>query len=108
MVECVFTLDYEIFGDGTGSASELMYKPARKLKALFDGRGASFVLFVEVAELEILEKEGGDSALDLVRLQIREFHRSGVELGLHVHPWWYNARRDDRGWLLDYSEYNLC
>ena len=53
MIECVFTLDYEIFGNGTGSLQELMYEPTKALTALFDQHHARFVLFVEVAELEM-------------------------------------------------------
>jgi hypothetical protein len=108
MVECIFTLDYEIYGNGTGSVRELMHEPARRLKAIFEEHGARFVLFVEVAELELIERYGTDSALDLITSQVREFRRDGFELGLHMHPWWYNAKYESGQWVLDYGEYNLC
>lgn len=108
MVECVFTLDYEIFGNGTGSLLDQVYEPARKLKSLFEQSGARFVLFAEVAELEMIERAGTDPALERVTRQIREFHADGFELGLHMHPWWYNAHSDGGQWRLDDSEYNLC
>ena len=51
MIECIFTLDYEIYGDGTGSLKELVYEPAEQLKAIFRKWNACFVNFVDVAEL---------------------------------------------------------
>jgi hypothetical protein len=108
MIECVFTIDYEIYGNGEGSLEELVYEPARELKKIFQKWNGRFVTFVEVAELEMIESEGTDRAIDMVKEQIREFHREGFEIGLHLHPWWYKGRYENGKWLLDYSEYNLC
>ena len=33
MIECIFTLDYEIYGDGTGSLNELVYEPTDRSAA---------------------------------------------------------------------------
>ncbi|MGA2531528.1 MAG: hypothetical protein ABSG19_00685 [Candidatus Aminicenantales bacterium] len=108
MIECIFTVDYEIYGNGEGSLRELVYEPAEKLKAVFRKWNARSVVFVEAAELEIIGSERADPAIDLVERQIREFHGEGFEVGLHLHPQWYNARRQDAQWQLDYGEYNLC
>lgn len=108
MIECVFTLDYEIYGNGEGSLRELVYEPAETLMAIFRKWNARCVVFVEAAELEIIGAEHADPTIDLVEQQIREFHREGFEVGLHLHPQWYNARYEDGHWQLDYSEYNLC
>lgn len=108
MIECIFTIDYEIYGNGEGSLRELVYKPAEKLLAIFRKHNARFVPFVEVAELEVIEAKGADPDIDLVKQQIRDFHREGFELGLHLHSQWYNARYESGTWLLDYCEYNLC
>ena len=108
MIECIFTLDYEIYGNGEGSLRELVYEPAEKLKAIFEKWNARFVAFVEVAELEVIEAQGSDPAIDLVKNQIRAFCEEGFELGLHLHPQWYNGRYENEKWHLDYSEYNLC
>jgi hypothetical protein len=107
MIECMFTLDYEIYGDGTGALTDLVYEPTERLKNIFRKWNAPFVNFVEVAELEQIEASGTDSAIDVVKRQIRELYRDGFEIGLHLHPQWCNARFQGR-WFLDYSEYNLC
>ena len=108
MIRCIFTLDYEIYGDGTGSLKELVYEPTACLTRLFQRFGARFVNFVEVAELERIEEAGSDQAIGLVKEQVRELYRCGHEIALHLHPQWYNARFEGHRWLLDYSEYNLC
>jgi hypothetical protein len=108
MIEFLFTIDYEIFGNGTGALDELVYEPARRLKDLFNRYDAKFVTFAEIAEFEKIEEYGTDPAIDLVKEQIREFHRDGFEIGLHLHPQWSNARYEKGQWVLDLSEYNLC
>lgn len=108
MIDFVFTVDYEIYGNGTGSLRELVYEPGAKLQQIFLDHGARFVAFVEVAELEKIEAQGSDPAIDLVRQQVLGFHQSGFEIALHIHPQWTNARYVAGEWVLDFSEYNLC
>jgi hypothetical protein len=108
MIKCIFTLDYEIYGDGTGSLDELVYEPTGRLLQVFEKWDARFVNFVEVAEFERIEAAGTDAASDRVKRQVKDMHRSGHEIALHLHPQWYNARFQRGQWELDYSEYNLC
>jgi hypothetical protein len=108
MIECVFTLDYEIFGNGTGSLRDLVYEPARMLMETFRAHDARLVAFVEAAELQKIEAQGSDVAIDLVQAQIKELYEQGFEIGLHLHPQWCNAQFANGMWLLDYEEYNLC
>ena len=108
MIECIFTIDYEIYGNGEGSLKDLIYEPAAKLIDIFLKYNVCFVPFVEVAELELIEKYVSDPFINLVKRQVKDFHRNGFELGLHLHPQWYNARYNNGIWQLDYNEYNLC
>jgi len=108
VIECIFTLDYEIYGNGTGSLEEQVYAPAERLREIFGKWQAPFVNFVEVAELERIETARTDPAIDAVKRQVRELGLEGHETALHLHPQWYNARYDNGRWLLDYAEYNLC
>lgn len=108
MIECIFTIDYEVYGDGTGSLTDLVYEPARRLQDVFEKWNARFVNFVEAAEFEKIESFGTDPAIGLVKQQIRALHERGFETGLHLHPQWCNARYEEGRWVLDASEYNLC
>lgn len=107
MIECIFTVDCEIYGNGHGSLKELVYEPAKRLVEIFAKRNIRFVAFVEVAELEMIETHGTDPGIELVRRQVKQMHEDGFEIGLHFHPQWYNGHRANRKWVLDYSEYNL-
>lgn len=108
MIECIFTIDYEIYGNGDGSLKELIYDPAERLAAIFRKHGKPFVAFVEAAELEIIEANSADTDIELVKNQVRELYEEGIEIGLHLHPQWYNAKLENGAWLLDFGEYNLC
>ncbi|MGC2196213.1 MAG: hypothetical protein WA628_16190 [Terriglobales bacterium] len=108
MIDFVFTVDYEIYGDGRGAFKDLVYEPARRLVDLFLSRDVRFVAFVEAAEFEKIERYDTDSAIALVSKQIEGFCREGFEIGLHLHPQWCNAHYERGRWLLDSAEYNLC
>ena len=108
MIECIFTIDYEIYGNGEGSLKDLIYGPAEQLGAAFEECGARFVAFVETAELEVIRAAKTDPGIHLVEEQIRDLYSRGFEIALHVHPQWYNGRHQNGAWLLDYEEYNLC
>ena len=108
MIELIFTVDYEIYGNGTGSLNDLVYEPASRLKSLFQEHNKRFVVFAEVIELAQIEAHGSDRAIDGVMKQIRQFDRDDFEIALHLHPQWANARYERGQWVLDLSEYNLC
>ena len=108
MIECIFTLDYEIYGNGEGSLRQLVLEPCQQLIGIFENFNDRFVAFVEAAELEKIREYHSDDAIDAIENQIQELYRQGFEIGLHVHPQWYNAKHENGRWLLDYNEYNLC
>ncbi|MEW6187415.1 MAG: hypothetical protein AB1585_16910 [Thermodesulfobacteriota bacterium] len=108
MIECIFTLDYEIYGNGEGSLKECIYEPAEKLKTIFDQAGAKLVVFVEAMELKKISSFQADPIIEEVEDQLQEFYHQGHEIALHIHPQWGQARWQMGKWLLDYSEYNLC
>lgn len=107
MIECVFTLDYEIYGSGEGSLRDLVLDPTQRLAELFQKFGATFVVFVEVVEFAKMEEAQSDPETASVRSQLRELRAAGHEIALHVHPWWANARYDGGRWSLDWSEHNI-
>jgi|YNPMSStandDraft_1061717.scaffolds.fasta_scaffold40416_1 hypothetical protein len=108
MIEFVITLDYELYGDGTGSLKEQVYDPADLLLKVFKARKIPMVIFVEAAEIEMIQREKSDRYLDLVLDQLRWAYNNGFELGLHLHPQWYRARYKNGNWVMEESDYNLC
>lgn len=108
MTECVFTLDYEIYGNGEGSLKDLVLEPTRRLAKLFGEFNAPFVVFAEAVELARMEETSSDPDIAEVRTQLRELRAAGHEIALHLHPWWCNAQYEDGHWRLDWSERNIC
>lgn len=108
MIHFIFTLDYEIYGNGQGSLKELVYGPTQKLINLFNEYDYKFVNFIEVAELIKIKEYDSDPYISKVENQIQEMYSNGFEIGLHIHPQWFNASFNGTAWNLDYDEYNLC
>ncbi len=108
MIECVFTLDYEIYGNGEGSLRDLVLDPTRRLAELFQEFGAPFVVFAEAVEFAKMEEAQSDPDTAEVRAQLRELRGAGHEIALHLHPWWANARYEHGQWRLDWNERSIC
>jgi hypothetical protein len=108
VINLIFTIDYEIYGNGAGSLRELVHDPTERLMAVFKKWDARFVAFVEAAELDKIEEYRTDDFIVAVLEQVRELYVQGFEIGLHLHPQWYNGRFENGAWLLDNREYNLC
>jgi hypothetical protein len=108
MIECIFTLDYEIYGNGQGSLRELVLDPTQRLAEVFQKFDAPFVVFAEAVEFGKMEEAQCDPDTARVRAQMRELRAAGHEIALHLHPWWANARYEGGRWHLDWSERNIC
>jgi peptidoglycan/xylan/chitin deacetylase (PgdA/CDA1 family) len=107
MIECVFTLDYEIYGSGEGSLRDLVLDPTRRLAELFQECGAPFVVFTEAVEFAKIDAEQSDPDAGNLRRQLRDLRAAGHEIALHLHPWWANARYEDCRWRLDWNELSI-
>ena len=108
MIECIFTLDYEIYGNGVGSLRDLVLDPTLRLAELFNEFDAPFVVFAEAVEFAKMEESQSDPDTAEVRAQLRQLRAAGHEIALHLHPWWANARYQDGCWLFDWSERNIA
>jgi len=104
VINCIFTLDYEIYGNGQGSLRDLVLDPTQRLAEVFREFDARFVVFAEAVEFAKMEEAQSDSDTAAVRTQLRQLREEGHEIALHIHPWWANARYEDGRWHLDWSE----
>ena len=113
MLNVIFTLDYEIHGNGAGCPSELMVEPTRRMMDLFDRYGAKLTIMADVAEIlkfqEYKEKTGRDDYhYEAIAEQLREAVRRGHDVQLHLHASYFNARHENGRWEQDWSEYNFA
>ena len=51
MMHVIFTLDYEIHGNGEGSPYELMIEPTERLLQLLDEYGAKLTIMADIAKM---------------------------------------------------------
>jgi hypothetical protein len=113
MLKIVFTLDYELHGNGEGDPSRLMVEPTRRFLDLFDQYDAKLTVMAETAEIlkfrDYKEEFGRDDyRYEAVAEQLRYTVRRGHDVQLHLHPSYLDARFDGQRWVQDWRQYNLA
>jgi hypothetical protein len=113
MLKILFTLDYEIHGNGEGCSHELMVEPTERLIRLFDEYGAKLTIMADVAEIlkfkQFAIQNGRDDYHyhDIVA-QLQGAVRGGHDVQLHLHASYFNATHDGQRWVQDWSEYDFA
>jgi hypothetical protein len=107
VIHLVLSLDYEIFGSGSGDVRLDMIEPTQRLLRLCDTHGAELSIFPEVGKywaMKQTERAGtlrlGYSPSGEVEEQLREAVRRGHDVQLHLHPWWIGASFEENRWRL--------
>jgi hypothetical protein len=113
MLKAVFTLDYEIHGNGEGCPYALMVEPTLRMLRQFDQYGAKLTIMADIAEIlkfkEYAEKHGRDDYhYAKIVAQLRDAIRRGHDVQLHIHSSYFNARHEDGRWVQDWSEYDFA
>ena len=109
----IFTLDYEIHGNGDGNPLSLMVEPTQRLMMLLERYGQRVTIMADVAEIlafrRYYEETGRDDFHVLeIENQLREAILRGHDVQLHIHSSWFKAEWDGRGWDQCIEEYNLA
>ena len=113
MIKILFTLDYEIHGNGEGNPIELMVDPTNRLMDFLDEYGAKLTIMADVAEIlkfkEYFENFGKDDYgyLSIVK-QLQEAIKRGHDVQLHIHSSYFNARFENGKWKKCWDDYNLA
>ena len=106
----IFTLDYELFGNGSGCIDKCLIDPTAKCQSLLEQAGAPLTVFVETLELAnfaALEREPIRSQNHGIAAQLKLLLENGHKLELHLHPQWMSAQKKDTGWQLDYEKWRI-
>jgi hypothetical protein len=112
IVKLIFTLDYEVAGNGVGTPYSLMIEPTYRLMNLMDVFGAKLTIMADVAEIisfKYYYEETGVDLFDylLIKKQLQEAVLRGHDVQLHIHSAYFNSKYN-KNWHLDYSEYNIA
>ena len=113
MLQVLFTLDYEIHGNGQGSPHRLMVEPTERMLRQFDRHGAKLTVMADVGEILRFRRHAEETGRDefsyrTIEHQLKTAVRTGHDVQFHVHPSYFNAVREDGRWRQDYSEYDVA
>lgn len=103
----VLSVDYEIFGNGTGDVRQHVTEPTARMARLCREHDMPLTVFFETEEYLAFQREaaalkkdlGYDPAL-LMREQAAQLIRDGHDVQLHLHPQWVGARYEQGEWQL--------
>ena len=103
----VLTVDYEIFGNGTGDVRQHVTEPAEHMARTLEKIGAPLTVFVEMEEQVAFEENAaalraqlGHDPGALIRAQIADLAKRGHDFQLHLHPEWHRGAWTADGWQL--------
>jgi hypothetical protein len=110
MIDLIITLDYELFGNGSGQVRRDIIEPTNRLLTLCDRYSAKLTIMLEVGEYWALKQAEADGSLDLdyspageIEKQARDAVRRGHDVQLHMHPQWLDARYENGRWHLNFD-----
>ena len=112
-INVIFTLDYEIHGNGDGSPYELMVEPTYRLMDLLEKYQAKLTILADVAEIfcfyQYLKDTGNDKFhyQEIVK-QLQEALRRGHDVQLHIHSSYFKAQYNGKSWVQHWPEYNMA
>ena len=104
-IHLALTDDWELRGNGTGDVREIQLRPLRRLVELYERYGARGTVNAEVMQ-QLTFRRLQDRHPELGRLadewdeHLREAHRRGHDVQLHLHPQWAGAAYDGGRWHL--------
>lgn len=103
----IITVDYEVFGNGTGQVTNCVTAPAQRIMQLGEEFGASITFFVEALEFIAMEKYGLNGAKQ-VSQQLRKAALNAHDIQLHLHPQWEKPTLGkDGSWHLNMERWRI-
>ena len=107
MLNIILTIDYEIFGEGTGDVMQHMVNPTAKILGILNRHQVPITIMFEVCEYlkfveydKQLKKDWGYSFADKIREQVVAAYQDGHDIQLHIHPQWLDAGYANKHWLI--------
>lgn len=115
MKSIIFTLDYELYGNGSGNVYTHIIEPTERILALAGQYKAKITFFVEVVEFWRIEEEWlkgntmgySNNPIDDIRKQLQEARKQGHDIQLHIHPQWVDAEYKNGAWSVNLADWRL-
>ena len=98
-VALIFSLDYELFGDGSGDVEREQIKPTDRLLDIFSAYGAKLTVMFEYGQYLAYEKFSKENtkfkdANEAIEKQLINLVKNGHDIQLHYHAQWRDAVYD--------------
>jgi hypothetical protein len=111
-LQLIFTLDYELFGDASGSVMHEQIKPTNQLLDIFDEYNAKLSIFFEYGQYLGYEKFSSSKNQfkeenGLLTSQLIDAVKRGHDVQFHYHPTWYNAIYKNQKICLDTEMFDI-
>ena len=115
MKHLLLTLDYELYGDGSGNVFEHIIKPTDTILAIAEAHNAHLTIFFEVMEYWRLKEQWElgnrmgytDNPIEAMETQLQKAYSRGHDVQLHLHPQWANAQWKGDHWVVDNAYWRL-
>jgi len=113
MLNLIFTLDYEIHGNGDGSPYKLMVEPTERLMNLLEKYGFKLTILADIAEILCFKKYFEQTSEDKfnykeIEKQLQNAVKRGHDVQLHIHSSYFKANFDGKKWVQNWQEYNMA
>jgi len=105
----IFSLDYEIHGNGSGEFENWAYFPTAQMLNVFDTYGAKLTIMAEMGHYWAMQrhKEIFSRDIYLFESQLKNAIERKHDVQLHFHPQWIDAKFEDGGWNLNFSRKSI-
>lgn len=115
-INIILTVDYEIFGNGSGDVKRCLIEPTEKILKIADKYNIPITLMMEICEYWAFKKEEQKGNLHKeyrpatwIKNQIIRCIKTGHDIQLHIHPQWMNfsycANKDK--WNVDFNRWRV-
>ncbi|MDD4147672.1 MAG: hypothetical protein PHO85_04030 [Candidatus Cloacimonetes bacterium] len=104
-IDLIFTVDYEIHGNGQGRFEDFCYRPTEKMLDIANEYGAKVTLMVEMEHYFAMKDRSSkfNEEIELFEKQLKRAILEGHDVQLHLHPQWKNAKLIDGKWDFPYT-----
>lgn len=115
MKSLILTLDYELYGNGSGNVFSNIIEPTNALLEIAQKYGVHFTFFFEVIEYWKLKEEWEkgntmgyvENPIKAIEEQLCRAYRMGHDIQLHLHPQWVDAYFGNQSWHVNNKEWKL-
>lgn len=115
MKTLILTLDYELYGNGSGDVFKNIIEPTNHILSILRQYNIHISIFFEVVEYWKIKEEWDkgnkmgyeNNPIEAINDQLRKAYVDGHDIQLHIHPQWVDAKYIDGKWHVNLNEWRL-